>query len=71
MLRLSARLNQNSRARYSTHVLSTQFENLYQVARVLAAKTALSIRMDALGETDGVTIGVDNHAKVLPCSHNE
>jgi nucleolar protein 58 len=35
-----------------------------KVARVLAAKTALSIRMDALGETDGVTIGVDNHAKV-------
>jgi len=35
-----------------------------KVARVLAAKTALSIRMDALGEIDGVTIGVDNHAKV-------
>jgi len=35
-----------------------------KVARVLAAKTALSIRMDALGETDGVTIGIENREKV-------
>jgi len=35
-----------------------------KVARVLAAKTALSIRMDALGETDGVTIGLPNREKV-------
>lgn len=35
-----------------------------RISRVLAAKTALSIRMDALGDTDGVTIGLENRAKV-------
>jgi len=35
-----------------------------KISRILAAKTALSIRMDALGETEGVTIGTDNFAKV-------
>jgi len=35
-----------------------------KVSRVLAAKTSLSVRMDALGDTEGVTIGLDNRAKV-------
>jgi len=35
-----------------------------KISRVLAAKTALSIRMDALGETEGVTMGLENRAKV-------
>lgn len=35
-----------------------------KISRVLAAKTALSIRVDALGETEGATIGVENRAKI-------
>jgi nucleolar protein 58 len=35
-----------------------------KISRVLAAKTALSIREDALGETDGVTIGYESREKV-------
>lgn len=35
-----------------------------KISRVLAAKTALSIREDALGETDGVTIGFASREKV-------
>jgi nucleolar protein 58 len=35
-----------------------------KISRVLAAKTALSIRADALGESDGITIGLENRAKV-------
>lgn len=35
-----------------------------KISRVLAAKTALSIRMDALGDTDGVTIGFEYKEKV-------
>jgi nucleolar protein 58 len=35
-----------------------------KVSRMLAAKTALSIRMDALGDADGVSIGFDNREKV-------
>ena len=35
-----------------------------KVSRMLAAKTALSIRMDALGETEGVSIGLEGREKV-------
>ena len=35
-----------------------------KISRVLAAKCALSIRVDALGDTDGATIGVDARQKV-------
>jgi nucleolar protein 58 len=35
-----------------------------KVSRMLAAKTALSIRMDALGDSDGVTIGYEAKEKV-------
>jgi len=35
-----------------------------KVSRTLAAKTALSIRVDALGETDGVTVGFEGKEKV-------
>jgi nucleolar protein 58 len=39
-------------------------KNKGKISRVLAAKCALSIRMDALGDSDGVTIGLDARAKV-------
>merc|ERR1719231_1785344 len=35
-----------------------------KVSRVLAAKCALSIRVDALGDTSGATVGVDARQKV-------
>jgi nucleolar protein 58 len=35
-----------------------------KISRVLAAKCALSIRVDALGDTDGATIAVDARQKV-------
>lgn len=35
-----------------------------KISRVLAAKTALAIRVDALGENDGPTISLDNKIKV-------
>merc|ERR1711957_167669 len=35
-----------------------------KISRVLAAKTSLSARMDALGETEGVSIGLENRAKI-------
>jgi nucleolar protein 58 len=35
-----------------------------KISRVLAAKTSLSARMDALGEAEGVTIGVEHREKV-------
>ncbi len=35
-----------------------------KVSRMLAAKTALSIRMDALGDSEGATIGFDGREKV-------
>merc|ERR1711907_150979 len=35
-----------------------------KISRVLAAKCALSIRVDALGETSTATIGIDDRAKV-------
>ena len=35
-----------------------------KVSRMLAAKTALCIRMDALGETEGVSIGLEGREKV-------
>jgi len=40
----------------------TQYKG--KISRVLAAKTALSIRMDALGDTEGVSIGIIAKAKV-------
>lgn len=39
-------------------------KNKGKISRVLAAKTALAIRVDALGENDGPTIGIDNKIKV-------
>lgn len=39
-------------------------KNKGKISRVLAAKTALSIRVDALGEHEGPTIGYDVKAKV-------
>lgn len=35
-----------------------------KISRVLAAKTALAIRVDALGETEGPTIGIESRMKV-------
>lgn len=35
-----------------------------QISRVLAAKTSLSARVDALGDKDNVTIGLENRSKV-------
>jgi len=35
-----------------------------KISRVLAAKTALAIRVDAMGETEGATIGYENRAAV-------
>jgi len=35
-----------------------------KISRVLAAKASLSVRMDALGDTDGVTVALDHKAKV-------
>lgn len=39
-------------------------KNKGKISRVLAAKTALSIRVDALGETEGPTIALDSKVKV-------
>lgn len=39
-------------------------KNKGKISRVLAAKTALAIRVDALGETDTATIAIDNRIKV-------
>jgi nucleolar protein 58 len=39
-------------------------KNKGKISRVLAAKTALAIRVDALGENEGPTIGIDNKIKV-------
>jgi nucleolar protein 58 len=39
-------------------------KNKGKISRVLAAKTALCIRMDALGETEGLSIGLGHRAKV-------
>merc|ERR1712025_857681 len=35
-----------------------------KISRVLAAKTALAVRMDALGETEGVSVGIKYRQKV-------
>jgi nucleolar protein 58 len=35
-----------------------------KISRVLAAKSALSIRMDALGDDTGASIGIESRAKV-------
>jgi len=42
----------------------TSTKNKGKISRVLAAKTALAIRCDALGETTDTTIGFDSRAKV-------
>jgi len=42
----------------------TQPKNKGKISRVLAAKTALAIRVDALGDTTGPTIAFDNRVKV-------
>eukprot|EP00808_Paulinella_micropora_P010553 g46100.t1 len=39
-------------------------KNKGKISRVLAAKTALAIRMDAMGESDVATIGYENREKV-------
>jgi len=39
-------------------------KNKGKISRVLAAKTALAIRMDCMGDTDHATIGLDNRVKV-------
>jgi nucleolar protein 58 len=39
-------------------------KNKGKISRVLAAKTALAIRVDALGDNDGATIAYDNKVKV-------
>ena len=41
-----------------------QAKNKGKISRVLAAKTALAIRVDALGEHTGPTISLDNRVKV-------
>jgi hypothetical protein len=40
---------------------------LPQVSRVLAAKCALAIRVDALGDSADASIGLDARAKVCTC----
>ena len=42
----------------------TASKNKGKISRVLAAKTALAIRVDALGDTEGATIGLEGRAKV-------
>lgn len=39
-------------------------KNKGKISRVLAAKTALAIRVDALGEAEGPTIAIENRVKV-------
>eukprot|EP01134_Creolimax_fragrantissima_P004786 CFRG4786T1 len=39
-------------------------KNKGKISRVLAAKTSLSARVDALGDKDNATIGIDSRAKV-------
>ena len=39
-------------------------KNKGKISRVLAAKTALAIRVDALGDSEGPTIAIDNKVKV-------
>lgn len=39
-------------------------KNKGKISRVLAAKTSLAVRMDALGDTEGVTIAIEARAKV-------
>merc|ERR1719199_549965 len=39
-------------------------KNKGKISRVLAAKTALAIRVDALGESSEVSIGIEMRAKV-------
>jgi nucleolar protein 58 len=39
-------------------------KNKGKISRVLAAKTALAIRVDALGDAEGPTIAIDNRIKV-------
>ena len=39
-------------------------KNKGKISRILAAKTALAIRVDALGESTGPTIAIDNRIKV-------
>jgi nucleolar protein 58 len=42
----------------------TATKNKGKISRVLAAKTALAIRVDALGDTEEATIGLEGRAKV-------
>jgi nucleolar protein 58 len=42
----------------------TATKNKGKISRVLAAKTALAIRVDALGDTEEATIGIEGRAKV-------
>jgi nucleolar protein 58 len=47
-------------------------KNKGKISRVLAAKTALAIRVDAMGETTDTTLGLESRAKVreiMLCSH--
>lgn len=37
-----------------------------KISRVLAAKCALSIRVDALGDTEDASVGLESRAKVCP-----
>ncbi len=39
-------------------------KNKGKISRVLAAKTALAIRVDAMGDSEGPTIAIDNKVKV-------
>jgi RNA processing factor Prp31 len=39
-------------------------KNKGKISRVLAAKTALAIRVDAMGETTDTTLGLESRAKV-------
>ena len=38
-----------------------------KISRVLAAKCALSIRVDALGDTENAEVGLEGREKVGPC----
>ena len=50
--------------RVSCTLFTTCLSLTGKISRVLAAKTALAIRVDALGDTSEATIGYDNRAKV-------
>jgi nucleolar protein 58 len=50
---------------HASLVGQAQPKNKGKISRVLAAKTALSVRVDALGDSSEPTIAIESHAKVV------